>query len=59
MKAVCTAPFYDKLECVDRAIGDEFECTEARLKEINGARFGQLAKGERKQAPRKKAPAKE
>lgn len=43
MKARCTTPFYDKKAKVDRDVGDVFECTAARFKEVNSTEFGELA----------------
>ena len=54
MKARCTAPFYDKKAKTDRDIGDVFECTPARFKEINSTEFGELAE----KVAERKAPAK-
>lgn len=43
MKARAIIPFYDLKEQVDRDKGDEFECSEARFKEINSTQFGTIA----------------
>lgn len=43
MKVKAKSPFYDKLERVDRAFGEVFECSEGRFAEINSTEFGVLA----------------
>lgn len=49
MKAVCVESFYDLAAKVMREKGETFDCTAARLKAINGTKYGTLAE---------KAPAK-
>ncbi len=49
MRAVCVTRFFDVKDKVMREKGDIFECTAARLKEINATKYGTLAE---------KAPAK-
>lgn len=43
MKAKAIVPFFDKVAEVTRSMGEEFECSDARFKEINSTEFGILA----------------
>lgn len=55
MKAVAKRRFRDLVEGVTRSEGDEFECTEKRLAEINSTKWGVLAEAK---APARRRAAK-
>lgn len=57
MKARVLISFFDKQENVDREVGEEFECTEDRFKEILAACPDPLVK--KVITRKKKTPAKE
>ncbi len=44
MKVECIAKFYDRDARTTRKEGEQFELTEQRLAQINGAGLGQLVK---------------
>lgn len=61
MKVRAIIDFYDKAECVSRAKGEEFECTQERMAEMNGKYDYPLVeqvKAARKPRAKKAAPAK-
>lgn len=57
MKVECIASYYDREAKTTRRAGEKFELTAERLKQVNGAGFGQLVKS--LERPRRKTKVEE